>query len=368
MQFRTTRLVALRRHVVTCSIILAACWLGQMAPASAQATRSTALTVKVLARDAPNAPTYTVARAWVCVGDARDPKRYGTQQMANPTGEITFHGIPLGVEVLVTAWMEWGSATNYRGGRTTVQIPDRSFNARAEVVFEFSRGPTCLTPGLSKEAAPTRTDPFIELDKHPLKTLPGGPLIRSRELSIFNLEHAHSDPNRARLISVRNAPTEYRTSQNSSFSGASWRTMQRSDGAYRQISHQISGNDGRKTVYIQFRNSAATSPTYALEFDFLDLYECNLEYGRAHNALESNSTLGREQVRLLRAQSKMLNVAWPSPNESQPGYGMHLRWARNMGDHPIVLSVGGGVIWNEVILEPGKWKEFRADMRGVRCP
>ncbi len=79
-------------------------------------------------------------------------------------------------------------------------------------------------------------------------------------------------------------------------------------------------------------------------------------------------TMSEEQLSVLRAQSKTLDVAWPSSNEGKPGYGMHLRYASNAGEHPIELTVGGGLVWNKAILQPNETRYIRADMRAVRCP
>ncbi len=344
-------------------IMAVACLYVAVGPAEAQLPRTitSTLTVKVQGRESPNSRLGPMRKAFVCVGDSTDTRRFGYKQMLNDSGEVRFDGIPLGANLVVTAFLEESLRRPPLGGRTLTNM--RSTREVAEVHWNlWEGGPTCNTPVRSKPLPESVATPQLQ---GRLATTPG-PLARVRPVELFSETGSAGN-----YLAVSGGATEYRTSQRSDFAGASWITAARMPGVQppgiRPIKHEISGAAGRKTIYVQLRSESGPSPVYSVQVDFLDLYTCTLTYRRAPNAT-ADYTMAEEQITLVRAQSKTLDVAWPSSNEGKPGYGMHLRRAYNTGEHPIELTVGGGLVWNTVVLQPGKSRYIRADMRAVRCP
>jgi uncharacterized membrane protein len=332
----------------------------------AQARRQPAMAALTVAVEIPDEATGTLIparRAFVCVGDSTDTKRYGSKVMTNATGEIAL-SVPIGTAIVVTAWDEFSSGGIRRytlGGREVVPI--RSRTHRVTISWDRSRrGMTCNTPVLTK-ALPTVTP--LRLGDG-LRTMPQG-LSRTRSVELLTTR-----VNGYNYIDLTAPATHFRVSQRSDFRGAAWQAasvhpLPTRGYRMRSVQHEILGGDGRKTIFLQLRNDAGSSPVSQVGVDYVDLYACRLIYRRAPNAMET-LTMAEETLTVMRAASKTLDVSWPSPNELRPGYGMHLRWARNNGDHPIELTVGGGVLWIKAVLDPRDSERFRADLRTVRCP
>lgn len=321
------------------------------------------LTVAVQIPDAATGTLIPARRAFVCVGDSTDTKRFGSKVMTNASGEIAF-SVPIGTAVVVTAWDEFSSGGSRRhtlGGRDVVPVRSRAH--RVTIAWDRSRrGMTCNTPVLTK-ALPAVTP--LQLGDA-LRTMPQG-LTRTRTVELLTTRVDGYN-----YIDLTAPATHFRVSQRSDFQGAAWQTasvQQLPARGYRMraVEHEILGGDGRKTIYMQLKNDTGSSPVSQVVVAYVDMYACRLIYGRAPSAL-AQFRMAAETLTVMRAGSKTLDVSWPSPNEGKPGYGMHLRWARNVGEHPIELTVGGGVLWNKVVLEPRDTKTFKADMRAVRCP
>jgi hypothetical protein len=302
-------------------------------------------------------------RAFVCVGDSTDTKRYGSKVMTNANGEIAF-SVPIGAAVVITAWDEFSSGGIRRhtlGGREVVPI--RSRTHRASITWDPARrGMTCNTPVLTK-ALPAVTS--LRLGDA-LRTMPQG-LTRTRTVELLTTR-----VNGYNYIDLTAPATHFRVSQRGDFQGAAWQAasvhpLPTRGYRMRAVEHQILGGDGRKTIYLQLRNDTGSSPVSQVVVAYVDMYACRMVYGRAPGAL-AQLTMATETLTVMRAESRTLDVSWPSPNELRPGYGMHLRWARNVGEHPIELTVGGGVLWSKTVLEPRDTETFKADMRAVRCP
>lgn len=320
-----------------------------------QLDAKTTVTVRVLWKELPNSTPTPLGRATICVGDSTNPRRYGTVQMLNPAGEKSISGVPRGAPVLVSVFHENGHVT--MGARSARRLTGT--NERFEFTLNgWENGPTCSTPLRSKPLPTRPTPPYLA---GRLRTSPAG-LVRTRDIELFTTSQSMGN-----RLEVQAEPTAFRTSQSRDFGGAQWRPTTGSYGTIPAIPHTIQGADGRKRIYLQLRNATGISDTYEVEIDFVDLYRCELTYARAPNATESR-TMDTEELSLMRAQSRTLDVAWPSANEGKPGYGMHLRWARNTGDHPIEITVGGGLIWNRIVLEPRQYRAIRADLKSVRCP
>jgi hypothetical protein len=325
-------------------------------------TAPATVTVSVQYRAEPRGPLETVKRAFVCVGDSTDTKRYGVKQMSNETGEIAF-SVPYGASILVTAYIEVGSRDRYTiGGRVAATVHSRS--QRVPVIWNgWERGMTCNRPVLSKSLPGSDEPPRLRAT---LRTLPQT-LSRTRDIEILTTTTSGTS-----YLEVAGVPAQFRISQRSDFSDAEWQDARvipspTGKNLMRAIPYELTGGDGRKTIYVQLRNDAGVSPVSQVVINFVDIYTCRLRYQRAPNALE-RLTMAEETLTVARGQSRTLDVAWPSANEGKPGYGMHLRWAKNSGDHPIELTVGGGLVWNQVTLEPNKSRSFQADLRAVRCP
>lgn len=90
-----------------------------------------------------------------------------------------------------------------------------------------------------------------------------GSLARLRRVELFS--RTASGVN---YVEVNGGATEYRTSQRGDFSGSVWvataLTPPGQPRGLRAISHEISGAAGRKTIYVQLRNAAGTSPVYSV--------------------------------------------------------------------------------------------------------
>ncbi len=316
--------------------------------------RSGPLTIRVLGRHYVNQAPFAWGHAMICVGDSTDPRRYGVTQMLSDESEKTIDALPIGQPLLVTVYDEH---TGWRTGTRVVRQMAGPGERLVVVLDSWVAGPTCSTPGRSKPLPGTGTRPYLPTSL----VAPGGGLARTRTVELYNETGPVS-----RVIRFTGAPSHYRVSQRSDFAGAAWQPIQASH-AMRALRHEITGSDGRKRIHFQMKNAAGTSPVYTLEVNFVELYACELKYARAPNAMQT-MTMPAESLRVMRASSKTLDVAWPSANEGKPGYGMHLRWARNEGDHPIELTVGGGLAWSRVVLQPRDHRTFRADLKGVRCP
>lgn len=310
-----------------------------------------------------SSPPSTVPEAVVCVGDADNPQRYG-MMIARKDGTAVFTGVPLTTDLLVTAS---GKHRQQADGGARIEHRMRGASDVAEIAIPWGKGdgPTCTTPGRSKALpADANLNPSL---KAPLRTNAVA-IAQQRRVLLFTHKGSPWD-----YLAVAGKPTHFRTSQNPTLSDATWRSATVTDGERMHfVHHDIQGGDGRKTIYFQLKNSRAWSPPYSVEVNFAELYRCELEYERADNALapmgEPQGNLGKERLSLLRAESKTLNVAWPSPNEKKRGYGMHLRRARNVGDRPVELTIGGGPVWNKHVLQPGAGAKFRHDLKAVRCP
>jgi hypothetical protein len=324
-------------------------------------TITTTLSVDVLAREFPGGVVFPVKRAIVCVGDSADTQRYGMQQILG--SEASFTDIPLGAGLIITAYTQDSFRSPVRGARIATTM--RSSSERVEVVWDlWTAGPTCNTPPFTKALPDQPRAPELF---GTLRTVPG-PLARTRQVELVSRTEGS-----ANYLEVTGAPTHYRTSQRSDFQGSGWQTTQvmttrQAVSFVRPAPHEITGGDGTKRIYLQLKNDVGVSRTYQFQLDFLNLYTCRLAYLRAPNAMATTGLMQTEELTIIRGQSKTLNVAWPSANEGRLGYGMHLRRASNEGDHRVELTVGGGLIWDKVVLEPGAKQNFRADMKAVRCP
>jgi hypothetical protein len=325
-------------------------------------TAPASVTISVQYRDEPGGPMAIVKRAFVCVGDSTDTKRYGVKQMLNDAGEIVF-SVPYGASILVTAYNEEGGRNRYTiGSRVATTVRSRS--QRVPVIWNgWERGMTCDRPVLSKSLPGGDEAPRLRAT---LRTLPQT-LSRTRDIEILTTTRSGTA-----YLEVGGIPRQFRISQRSDFAGAAWQDARvlpspTGENLMRAIPFELAGGDGRKTIYVQLRNDAGVSPASQVVVNYVDLYTCRLRYQRAPNALE-RLTMAEETLAVVRGQSKTLDVAWPSANEGKPGYGMHLRWAKNAADHPIELTVGGGLVWNKVTLDRNESRSFKADLRAVRCP
>jgi len=96
-----------------------------------------------------------------------------------------------------------------------------------------------------------------------------------------------------------------------------------------------------------------------------------LTYQRANTAFAPKGVpegnLGEEEVRVMIGETKSFDTSWPSPNEKKRGYGMHLRTAKNTGQHPIEVKLREGLVSSVHVYEPGDNYSIKADLVSVRC-
>lgn len=294
-----------------------------------------------------------VGGATVCAGTATEPAKYG-RLTTNSGGQVTFTDLP-GTQVVITA-----HKTGFTGQRKTAPAHGNDqFRLQAG-----TGGPSCpVAPFPTERAQITMT------------------AIRS-----FTINNDAADVEVGRGVHLwiewtGAPPTQYRVSERAGFPGASWQRW----GPPRPVPGRTwrpgylfqDQTPGEKTIYVQLRN--AHGQTSAIVSDRIRLRaaasapqagSCRLEIHRASNALafEPDPAL-RETVTIQAGSERRFNSAWPSPNESRRGFGMHVRRLRNVGElSMIVYSTFGAALKPEFFsLTKGQSRDVRFDLDRVVC-
>lgn len=293
----------------------------------------------------------------VCVGTARDWEAYGMVATDN-FGQAQFPNAPANGELRIHVEKSTRSSVMH-GATLTYPIGP----SRRELTVHLVPGLEVSCPG-----APTRSIPEWTDSTGIVGTLQhtGTPIAVSRTLTFFT-----TTAGGVRALNVRGFASEYRTKQDEG-GFSDWRRATQGQGMLSGVTHQITGEDARKTVTLQLRNgNFAVSPMYSVSFDFVDMYFCTLQYRRADHALAPpgvpEGAIGVETVRLQRGVREAFDTTWPSPNEKRPGFGMHLRTAIALGGHAVELTVRRGGITETTTLAPGVRQVFAADLVSARC-
>lgn len=303
--------------------------------------------------------TTPARQARVCVGVLGDQSKFG-EALTDNSGIARFSGVTPAEDLIITA-----SKRRFSGNVQGVRIEHRMSGTSDRVeVTVANNGPTCATPTRTKALPPSAVlgPPAL---RGTLRTN-AGTFATHRDILLRT--HAGSPRD---YLEVTGRPTAFRTAQDAAMTGADWRDATIEEDRMYYVGHEITGGDGRKTIWLELANGQGASEQYSVDVDFLEMYQCRVEYERADNALaemgDPVGDLGIESLTLQRTESKTFNYAWPSENERKRGYGMHLRILRNVGDHAFEVSFGGGFVWNVRRIEPRTGATFRADMRSLRC-
>jgi hypothetical protein len=294
----------------------------------------------------------------VCVGTARDWQAYGIVA-TDPKGQAQFPNAPpfgeleIHVEKALRSSVMYGASITYQSGPGRRQLT-------VNVTPDFE----VRCPGAPRRSIPELNDStgIVGMLQHT-----GTPVAVSRNLTFFT-----TTAGGVRALNVSGMAVEYRTKQDEG-GFSDWRRATQGPGTLTGVTHQITGNNGRKSVTLQLRNGRfAVSPMYPVSFDFVEIYFCQLQYRRADHALApagvAEGAIGLESLRLQVGERKAFDTSWPSPNEKRPGYGMHLRTATNVGDHAVELTVRRVGQTETITLAPGGRQSFQADLVSARCP
>jgi hypothetical protein len=293
----------------------------------------------------------------VCVGTARDWQAYGIVA-TDPQGQAQFPNAPPLGELVIH--VEQALRTNVMFGAS---VTYQSGPGRRQLTVDVTPDNEVRCPG-----APRRSMPELNDSTGIVGTLQhtGTPVAVSRTLTFFT-----TTAGGVRALNVRGFAVEYRTKQDEGVF-SDWRRATQGQGTLTGVTHQITGNNGRKSVTLQLRNGRfAVSPMYPVSFDFVEIYFCELQYRRADHALApagvAEGAIGLESLRLQMGERKAFDTTWPSPNEKRPGFGMHLRTATNVGDHAVELTVRRLGQIETITLAPGGRQSFQADLVSARC-
>jgi hypothetical protein len=299
---------------------------------------------------------------YVCAGTSLNHQEYG-MFFTNRLGEVRFADVPVSGTVLISV-----APISDEPPVPVRMAAEMEVDAAAsrEVAVKLSANWAARCPGVARRTVPGMdTRPSITGTlKH------GGSVIApSRRLRFYTTSAGSDEP----YVEVSGNPNEFRTYQGPQ-GWSAWRQLTVTNGnRAHHLTHDIRGDNGTKEIRVQLRNSRLQeSPEYTLQVTFVELYSCTLEYQRATTAFAPmgvpEGNLGKEEVRVMMGDTKTFDTGWPSPNESRRGFGMHLRIAKNTGEHPVDVAFRVAGITNVQRIGRDSVFKFQADLVHVRCP
>lgn len=306
----------------------------------------------------------------VCAGTAQDWQAYGIATAAN--GEASFPDAPHIGEVHIAVYGTDGiSRGRVMGAVTTQQI----FPTRRNVIVELAPNPATAArcSGVPQRPDSSVSGPRVTgtLSSSGQTQSSGPPWTFQRNLTLFTRK---DPPTNTGVVEASGNPVEFRTREDGGPFGE-WRRPVVAPSFISNVTHQITGSYGRKSITVQLRDSERReSPEYTVEVVFVaDMsLKCAIQYHRADNANAPygmpQGSLGWEEMRLIGGETRRLDTAWPSPNEKSRGYGMHLRITTNTGQNPVRLTVRRFGLAESLTLAPGEERTFQHDLVSVHCP
>ena len=299
---------------------------------------------------------------YVCVGTSLDHQQYG-MFFTNRLGQVSFADAPTRGTILVSVAPINNDGSGIRYG-AELEV-DAGASRALDVKLATNWSARC--PGVARRTiAGMNARPTIVGSLRYI----GSSIVPSRRLRFYTTSSGSDEP----YVEVSGQPNEYRTFQGPE-GWSAWRTLTVTDGNHaRFMTHDIRGNNGPKEIRVQMQNTstAGLSPEYTVNVTFVEIYSCELEYQRANTAFAPlgvpEGNLGKEVVTVMMGDTKTFDTGWPSPNENRRGYGMHLRIAKNTGQHAVDVTIRTAGVSNTQRIGRDSTFRYLADLVQVRCP